>query len=154
MITINNELELSIPEDFREMSADEKAGLQMSSHGESICLKAPERHMVISIGWKKNGLLSKLLNGGDFVSELDSCYRKSMKPFGYRRTDDISREIDGVRADGIRYEYQAQGIDMTGESMGLKKDNELYYLHVYYRTEFSDNCRAVWKEILDSAKWK
>ncbi|MBE6016303.1 MAG: hypothetical protein E7233_01665 [Lachnospiraceae bacterium] len=154
MITINNELELSIPEDFREMSADEKAGLQMSSHGESICLKAPERHMVISIGWKKNGLLSKLLSGGDFAEELDSCYRKAMKPFGYRRTDDISREVDGVKADGIRYEYTAQDIGMTGESMGLKKDNEIYYFHVYYRTMYSDTGRDVWNGILDSAKWK
>ena len=154
MITINNELELSIPEDFYEMSEAETAGLRIGSNGESICLKAPDRHMVISIGWKKNGLLSKLLNGGDFVSELDSCYRKSMKPFGYRRTDDISREIDGVRAEGIRYEYQAQDIDMTGESMGLKKDNELYYFHVYYRTMYSDTSRDTWKEILDSAKWQ
>lgn len=158
MITINNELELAIPEDFHEMSDDETAGLRVGSNGESICLKAPDLHMIISIGWKQNkgvaNFLSKLLNGDDIVKSLDSCYRKSMKPFGYKRTDDISRPVDGIQADGIRYEYQAQGIDMTGESMGLKKDDELYYLHVYYRTEFRDNCRAVWKEILDSAKWK
>lgn len=157
-ITLNGKFEITFPDDFYVMSDEEVAPYKFGLGGETAYLKAPDLHMIISLGVRKNegvgGFFGKLLTGDDLVGNLESCYSRNMKRFGYRKTDNISRDISGIQANGIRYEYTAQNIEMTGESLALKNEKADYYLHVYYRTNVSEASRVTWNEILDTAKWK
>lgn len=153
-ITLNKTIQLSYPENFRIMSESEIAQLSViGKGGEGTALKSEDLHIIISMGWKSvGGFFSKLLSGNDLAATMESVFRKQMKPFGYAKTDNLTQQIAGETAKGLRYTYQAQGVDMTGESFVLKKGSTQYYLHVYYRTALAEESREVWKSILDSAK--
>ena len=154
-ITLNNTLQLSGLECFRIMDEDEIAGYRMGLASGGVCLCATEKHMIISTAWKKEGgFLARLFGYSDLVRSMESCYRRSFKQYGFNMDGYLERETGGVTANGLRYRYNAQDIDMTGESYALEKDGIVYYLHVYYRTAFSEECRKIWNAILDTAKWQ
>ena len=151
-ILLNQTLQLSVPESFHEMSQEETAMFRRGHSGEGICMKSAEEHMIISIAWKKQGgLFSRLLGSGDLVADMERCYKKSFKPYGYVPDGKITRQVAGETADGIRYKYHVQEIEMTGESSVLRKDGILYYLHVYYRSSLNTECQDHWNAILDTA---
>ena len=139
-IILNNKLQMAGLDDFREMTNEELAGLRRGiGNGESVSVISSELHMIISVGWKKEGgFLSRLITGSDLVANMESCYRKSFKPYGFTFDKYIDTEVAGVIANGLRYSYEAQGIGMTADSSVLKKDGILYYLHVYYRTKVKE----------------
>ena len=139
------------------MDKNEKAALGAPGNN-VVSLKAPDLHMVVSIGWRKTegirSVFSRLLTGNDLVKNMESCYKRSMKQYGYEREDYVQCQAGGVSAEGLRYTYTAEGIEMTAESYVLEKDQAIYYLHCYYRTKFSQESRVIWKQLLDSAEWK
>ena len=151
-VLLNHEIQISGLERFRLMTEEETAGLRLGHQGEVICIKAEELHMVLSLGWKKEGgMFSRLLSGDDPVAGMEKCYREAFKPFGFAMGAYLERTIAGESARGLRYTYTAQGIEMTGESYALKKNKTLYYLHCYYRTSFREECVKTWNGILDTA---
>ena len=154
-ILLNNKLQIAGLDGFRRMTDEELAGLRRGiGNGESVSVIAPELHMIISAGWKKEGgIFSRLVTGNDLVANMESCYRKSFKPFGFTFEQYIDTDVAGVSAHGLRYSYEAKEIGMTAESSVLKKDGILYYLHVYYRTSVQEESRENWRRILDAAKW-
>lgn len=72
-MTLNNELQFPVPEGFHVMDEEEMSGMTMLAAGPGVCLKDPERHMVVSVGYKKAGLLtSKMLSQKDIAAFCDS----------------------------------------------------------------------------------
>ena len=45
---LNNELEISLPEGFRDMTAEELAGLNVYKEAPGVSVKDPDRHIVIT----------------------------------------------------------------------------------------------------------
>ena len=152
-VMLNNEIQISGLEHFRVMTEEETAGLRAGRQGEVICLTAPELHIALSLGWKKEGgLFNRLLFGNDPVANMEACYKKGFKPYGFAMGGYLERTIAGESARGLRYTYTAKGIDMTGESYALKKNGTMYYLHSYYRTSSREESLRIWNGILDVAK--
>lgn len=150
-------LSLAFPESFRPMTREESAQFAAGGDGEGLCLISQPLHIIVSTGRKPTrgivGALSRLLSGKDLVKNIETFYKKQMRSFGFSTDRYLKRAIGGATADGLRYTYQAQGIDMTGESFALRRQGAIYYFHVYYRTRLGDESRRVWDLILDSAKW-
>ncbi|MBR3154478.1 MAG: hypothetical protein IKF10_05695, partial [Lachnospiraceae bacterium] len=59
--TFNSTLHLSFPDGFHVMDNDERQKLNMLADGPGECLTDPDRHIIISIGWKELGLFPALL---------------------------------------------------------------------------------------------
>ena len=152
-IVLDDALHVSFPDDFQEMSREERAALKGCADDHAICLKSAKQHIIFSLAWVKDGLLSKMLRGNDLVKNAENYYKKRMRPYGYKTLGYVTRNIGGENADGLRYTYTAQGIDMTGETCALRRDNKLYYIHCYYRTELSEESRENIEQILDTATW-
>ena len=57
----NNTLSLTFPDGFHVMNNDERKKLKMLADGPGECLTDPDRHIIISIGWKELGLFPALL---------------------------------------------------------------------------------------------
>jgi hypothetical protein len=74
---------------------------------------------------------------------------KSMKKFNYVWLDDVKRTVDGQTARGIDYEYVVNGINMTGESLVIKMEENIFYFHMYARKARRAESLAVFHEILD-----
>jgi hypothetical protein len=151
----NNTLSLSFPDDFHVMNNDERKKLKMLADGPGECLTAPEKHIVISIGWKELGLFPSLLvSAKDAADNSQKAISKAMQPYGYRFRETFAEDIGGKSAPGFSYEYEAQCIAMHGETCVVKHNKVLYYLHIYMRREFKGESTKIWKDILATAKWE
>jgi aspartyl-tRNA synthetase len=75
---------------------------------------------------------------------------KKMKQFSYVWLDDVKRTIDGQLARGVDYDYVVNGINMTGESLVIKSEDNLYYFHMYARKVRREESLEVFTEILDN----
>ena len=151
-VMLNNEIRISGLDLFRVMTEEEMIHVRHDKKG--ICIIAPDLHIILSLAWKKEGgLFSRLLGGNDPVANIEACYRKSFKPYGYVLDGYLERTIAGENARGLRYTYTAQGIGMSGETYVLKKNGTIYYLHSYYRTSFREECVRTWNDILDTARY-
>lgn len=151
----NNRLHLSFPDSFHVLDQEERKNLNVIAEGPGECLKDPESHIFISIGWKElNPILSLLVSAKDADGNSLKAIRSAMQPYGFEFCEKITRDIAGEKAYGFNYDYEAQGIRMRGETCVVKHKKVLYYLHLYIRRELKDESMKVWKEILASARWE
>ena len=148
---LTHELEMTFPEGFHEMGPEELSGLQFIAEGPGVCLKDPERHVVVSVGWKQIGAFAGLmLNTKDIAGNMEKTIRKAMEPFRYEAGKSVERRIGGETARGISFSYTAAGdIGMAGESLAMKRGKTIYYLHFYTRREMEEENRRIWEEILN-----
>jgi hypothetical protein len=147
---LNNELRLQYSEWFRVLSEEERSRMKMLEDGQGICLSDPDRHILVSIGWKQPPKLALvMLNSRDLAKNAEKQISKAMQPYGHTAKGGRQRQIAGTEAYGFGYEYTAQGIPMYAESFTMKKKRTVYYFHFYARTELKDESLAVWNELLD-----
>lgn len=146
-----DKLTLSYPDGFHIMDAGEKERLNFLGGDTGECLSDPDRHIIISIGYKSAGGLGFLVSAKDAAKKTEAAIRKAMLSFSYHLNGFDKRSIGGEDAEGFRYEYEAQGISMYAESVVVKHEHTLYYLHFYARKELLEESLAVWGDILSSA---
>lgn len=153
-MAVNHELRLSYPDDFHVMDAEERSKLNFYEEGECECLSSPERHMIISIGWKHlQGLVASLAGAASAAKNMEKCISRPMQQYGYRLAETKDTVLDGEPAKGFCYEYEAQGISMVGESFACKRNKTMYYLNVYYRKEVQEESASFWEEFFTSMRW-
>lgn len=153
-IILNDELEISFPESFREMSEEELAGLNYYKEAPKWCVKDEENHIIMNINWKKAGLFSSaVLDSKDMVKSMDKKLDNLMSSFGYTSSGYTEKEIGGEKALTFSYTYTVADTDMTGECMSLKKGRTFYYIYLYYRTENAEKSRELTEGVLSSAKF-
>ena len=149
-ISIDNKLYMDCPEGFRQLTEEELQKMNLIAGGKGLCISDSERHIVISVAWTQvNALSAWLLGTRETAGSMEKHIRKNMKPFSYVWLDDVKREIDGQVARGFDYNYIVQGIHMTGESLVVKSEENLFYFHFYGRQARRDESLAVFHEILD-----
>ncbi|MBR3228097.1 MAG: hypothetical protein IKF68_06085 [Erysipelotrichaceae bacterium] len=148
----NNEMKLCFPEGFRMFTEEEMKKQNFIKEGPGNCLKDEERHIVISVAWKKVGLLGRLVRPEEAVRSMEKQIAAPMKDYAYSLEDFMNKRVGDTDMYGFRYSYRVQDTGMTGESFILEKDRTFYYLHVYYRTEIKES-RKVWDDILCSLEW-
>ena len=121
--------------------------------GSVMCLSDPERHILISIAWKKlNGFAAMMLKTSEIAGNMAKQIRSGMQAFNYRQLDTVTKTVAGQNAEGVIYEYEAEGISMTGESLVLKHGKELYYFHCYARTANAAESIGLFEELIATAK--
>ena len=146
---------MSYPDGFHVMEEEETRQLKFLGNGEGICLSDPDRHMMVSIGWKQIwGIVSLLLGTKDLAKDMEKRIRQPMKQYGYRKGESLKKKIGKKEAMGFSYEYSVQGTGMTGESYVVKDGKEIYYLHVYMRTGLKSGSYPVWEGMLESISWE
>ena len=149
-IVLNNKLRVQYSEWFRVLSEDERNQIKMLEDGQGICLSDPDRHILVSIGWKQPPRLAlMMLNSRDLAKNAEKQISKAMQPYGYIAKGGRQRQIAGTETCGFGYEYTAQGIPMYAETFVMKKGRTVYYFHFYARTALKEESLAVWNELLD-----
>ena len=150
-VTLNDEIKIGYPDGFHVMDSEELKNVRLVVVGPVVCLKDPDRHVIITAGCKEiNGFSAFILKQKDIAKKMEVDIRFAQKMYGYKRTGSFQREIGGDLADGFGYTYKAQGIDMYGESFAVKKAKKIFYYHFYVRQEFREKNIRVWEEILAS----
>ncbi|MBR4444520.1 MAG: hypothetical protein IKS37_01310 [Solobacterium sp.] len=142
---------LTCPEGFKNLDEADRAGFQMTEAEEGFVFSNPERHMMISCGWKKaGGLLGALTDTDGLAKDTEKKLGKAMKPYGYSLAGFSDRKIAGEYAEAFRYTYTAQDVPMTAETVVIKYEKALYNFHLYARTALLEDSLPVWEEFLAS----
>ena len=118
---LNNELKVAVPDGFHVMDKAELAKFNAYKELPDWSINDPERHIIISVSWKKSGFGALMLSSKEVAKKMESVLQKPMAAFGYKLQGFGSKKIGGAAADGFRYTYTAQDIDMVGESYSVKK---------------------------------
>ena len=113
-ININNEWTMEFPEGFRVLTDEERRSMNFIENGPGVCLSDPDRHIKVSISWKKTRLLAALADPKDAVKTMEAKISRPMQQFGYKQDGFFERPVGGKSFSGSRYSYTAQGIGMTG----------------------------------------
>ena len=151
---LNQELRITYDETFHELTEEEIAKMNFLSDKPQLCLSDPERHILITAGHRQiNGFSAMMLNVKDIAKKSQEQVRGAMKNLGY--TEEQIREVNigGRKAEGFRFGYTADGIEMSGETIVLKSGRTLYYINCYYRTALKADSEPAIRQILESASW-
>ena len=150
---INNELEISWPEGFHRMNEAELRKAFKDNNPNRWGIMDEERHMMITVGWKRLGSLTALMvNAGDVARHTEKTIHRAMAQMGYHCEGFRERQIAGAGAAGFRYKYNAQNTDMVAESLVVKLNKTVYYFHVYARAAVKEESLSCWEDILDAAE--
>ena len=150
-----NAMQINVPEGFRVLNSEERAGMQFMEEGAGEVLQDAERHIMISAAWKKHGRLANLLAGtADAAKAMEQKISAAMKPYGYVQEGFFREEAGGEPAEAFAYCYTVQDTQMSGESLILKRDGIHYYIHCYYRTERKEESLAVFRNLLRAVTWE
>ena len=149
-INLNNTLHLTFPEGFRKLNEEEMKQMRTVQQGPGVCLRNDDRHIIVSLGYRKAGLLDALLNG-DLIKSAQNRISGAMRACQYHLTGYQSCRVGDKTAQSFQYTYTAQNTDMVGECCALQVGKTIYYLHFYVRKPFEDDGLRLWKEILESA---
>ncbi|MBR2539242.1 MAG: hypothetical protein IKE85_00235 [Mogibacterium sp.] len=149
-ISIDNKLYMDCPEGFRKLTDEELQKMNLIANGKGLCISDSERHIVITVTWTQVNALSGWLMGTREVSgSMERQIRKKMKNFSYEWVDNLKRTIDGQVARGFNYEYLVNGIHMIGQSLVVKMEENVFYIHFYGRKVRREESLRIFNEILD-----
>ena len=152
---LDNKLFVECPEGFHLLDDEELAAMTFLDDGSKLCMSEPDKHILISISNKRiNGFSSMMLKTSDVAGNMIKQIAQGMKPYGFKQLNTVEKIVAGRKAEGLDYEYEAQGIGMSGESLVLKNGKDLYYFHFYCRKETAAAGFEKFREILDMVSIK
>ncbi|MBQ8996223.1 MAG: hypothetical protein IJ091_10455 [Oscillospiraceae bacterium] len=148
MAKLNNTLTLNIPEGFRDLTDEEIKGKYLGAPPQ-WCVSDPQRHMILTAGWKKiNRFSALLLSGKDLEKQLEKAILDAMDPYGVSFGEHTNVPIGTEKAEGFTCQYTAEGIKMISESLVVLYEKTAYYLFAYVRAEREEDCLALFHEVL------
>ena len=149
---INGRFRLICPEGFRPMTKEQRTQLRIAEDGDILCLSSEDGNMAVSIGWKEIPYRASLiLHILPPVKSVAASVERSMAPYGYRKEEDLTRQIGGQNAAGFRYTYTA-GTSMVGETYVIHQGKALTFFHMYLRGESREQGLVQWSTLLDAVQ--
>ena len=153
-MTLNNELELTIPEGFHEMDEEERSKLTFAGGEPGLCISNPDLHIVVTVGWRRLVRLAAFaVTARSAATDTEIQISKMMKRLNYQEKGFSDRELGGKSASGFRYIYDSKNTKMMGETFFVKNGKTLYGINYYGRRSLEKESMPAWKELLDSVRW-
>ena len=154
-VVLNEEFILTCPDSFHIMDEAEKKALNVADEGQWIGLSDPDRHIIVTAGWKKGPVLAlKILSSKDLAGNMEKQISKAMSGLGYRKEGTAERAPGGMKISGFCYEYEVQGTPMYAESSAMKTGKMIYNFHFYSRAALKEENIPVWEEMIGSFRKK
>ncbi len=153
-ITINEQLSLTYPENYLEMSSDELAKAYNDGYQNRWGIKDENRHIIICIQWgEEHRFLSKIADVESVLNNDEKKIRKMLKDNSYSFDSQIKTTIDGMESEGFRYDYSVQGIEQHAEHIVFKHDDVFFKIYIYTRKELLTENRTTIDEVIGSIRF-
>lgn len=152
--TIHDRLEISYPDSFRTMTADELRQAYGMDYADMWGIRDEENHIILAVIWKESSeMLQKLASSKSLAKRVDGKLRKALRKQGYRAGEHFERPIAGQSAPGFGYSYQAQGVAQACEAIVLREGNCTFTLYYYTRSELEQDNRPTYESMLSSLRF-
>ena len=145
-VTINNEIELTYPDSFKEMNEAELTKY-FSSPENRWGIFEPDSRILFSIGWAKAGAFA---DAEAMLDKMETRMRSSL--LNYQRINVFDTKLGSKKARGLRFEYRVNdaAIVHIAEIIAFKHKKKLYATHFVTRKVQVGANNLVYKEIIDS----
>ena len=150
---MNDTLSLTFPDGFEKLDEAQLQQLRAMKSSPDVCLRDEEKHIIVSLAYKRAGFLSGVLNGRYLIKSAQSRLAAAMRGYGYRLTGYEDRRVGSKAAQSFQYAYVAQDVGMRGECCAIKEGKAIYYLHFYVRETYAEEGFRLWKQVLADADW-
>ena len=152
-ILLNKELYFTYPDGFHQMDAAECKQNNLNQDGPGISIIDPERHIIVSIGWRKTALGSMMMDADGVAKNMEASMSRMMKGAGYQKSELVQRDLGGQNAYGFDFSYEAQGETIYGSSYVVEKGKTFYYFNFYGSMNRKEENEQLWNGMLNSIKW-
>lgn len=146
-VKINNELNLTYPDNFNEMGEEELTKYFSSPNNRWGAFNSDD-HIILSVGWKKAGFLSS--DAESALYDIESHIRRGL--LNYQQISSFKTKVASKKACGVRFEYRVNDSCRVHVGDIIVFKNKKYFYAVYYITRKANAAaaRSALKEILDS----
>lgn len=149
-VKINNEINLTYPDGFREMG-EEELSKYFGSAQNRWGAHDDENHVVLSVNWSKKKLLSFLADAESALIAAEGRLRRNL--VNYQRVTSYKTKIGKKKkAHGIRFEYRANTSVMlqVGDLVMFKHKKKVYALYYICRKTKAAASLPAFEEVLKS----
>ena len=145
-VKINNAINLTYPDNFKEMS-DEELTRYFSSPKNRWGVYNADEHIILSISWTKAGFLTDAE-----MMLMDIEARLSRRLLNYQKISSFKTKVASKKAHGIRFEYRVNDarIVQVSDMIVFKVKNRFYAIHYITRKVNAASSRLVLEEVLKS----
>ena len=146
-VKINNEINLTYPETFKEMSGEELTRYFGNPDNRWGVYDA-DRHIILSVSWKKAGVLSS--DPETVIIGAEARLRRNL--LNYQRISEFKTKIASKKAYGVRFEYRVNDarIVQVADLMTFKYKKNFYSIYYVTRKATAAQDRADFEEIIKS----
>lgn len=146
-VKINNEINLTFPDSFKEMGEEELTRYFSSPNNRWGAYDADE-HIILSVSWKKAGFLSS--DPEIALFDIESRMRRDL--LNYQQITSFKTKVASKKAYGVRFEYRVNDSCRVhvGDIIVFKGKKCFYTIYYITRKANAAAARPALKEILDS----
>lgn len=146
-VKINNEVNLTYPESFNEMS-DEELARYFGKPDDRWGAYDADRHIILSVSWAKAGFMSS--DPEMVVAGAEARLRRNL--LNYQRISEFKTKIASKKTYGIRFEYRVNDarIVQVADLMTFKYKKNFYSVYYITRKSTAAADRADFEEIVKS----
>lgn len=146
---INNELQLSYPDGFKEMG-EEELKKYFSSDQNRWGVYEADKHIILSVSWTKAGFLSFMTDAESMMMSIEARMCRNL--LNYQRISSFKTKVAGKKAFGIRFEYRVNDarIVQVADLIAFKYKKKFYAFHYITRKATAAADRAAFEEVLKS----
>ena len=149
--TVNNALNLTYPDSYRELT-DEEMQRYFSSAENRWGVYDEERHSILSVSWSKAGILSFLSDAESLIIPIEARYKRNL--INYRRLSGGKLKIAKKKGYGIRFEYRVNNANMyqIGDLRAVKHKGRYYAFQYIGRRITDEQTHPDFDQMLESVK--
>ena len=148
IVSIDNKLEMVLPEGFRKLSDKELRDRGAKLSDEGMVFWAEEEHVILQVFWKKLPLFGQntpIEKSVDIVAQK----HKKLVP-GCSEPAKLEGTVAGLKAAGFSYKYTADATEQRTIYYGINYDKKVYGFSCTMRDENSDRDTEAFNSILKS----
>ena len=148
-VKINNEINLTYPDGFKEMGEAELTRYFTTPENRWGVYDA-DRHIILSVGWSKAGFKRLLTDAESMLIETEGRLQRSL--VNYQRVTSYQYKIASKKAYGIRFEYRVNDAALVqiADLVMFKHNKKFYALHFITRQSSAVAGRLEFQQMLDS----
>lgn len=147
--TVNNELTLTYPDSYEEMSEEELVRYFKSAQNRWGVYDA-ERHVILTVSWSKAGFFSFMSDAESMLIGVEASLKRNL--INYRRKEAFKTKIAKQKGYGIRFEYRVNNANIyqIGDLRAIKYKGKYYALQYIGRRITDEECHPDFDQLVES----
>ena len=148
-VRINNQIDLTYPDGFKEMGAEELTRYFSSPNNRWGVYNADE-HIILSVSWNKPGFFGSFSDADSVLTGAEARMCRSL--LNYQRLNRYKLKIGSQKACGVRFEYRVNDARLVqiGDLVVFKYKKLFYSVYYVTRKTNAGSARLALQETLKS----